>query len=405
MAHTSLTQKTTKNEGAMEIHRILGDKVRLYRRTEGGAWHCSTYLKSKEWRKSTKQKSLAKAKDVATDWYMELCARDHYGDLKTGKTFAEVAKVFEQEYEASTRGHRSPKWVQGHKDRIRLHLMPYFGKKTVSEITSGEVQAYRVHRMTKPEADTKTDQKAGKANGKGKDGKKTEPQPWKPPARNTIHNEVVTLSMVLKTAQRHGWLENLPDLSDPYRRQSKVEHRPWFTPNEYKQLYEATRKNAASPKSSRYKWHAEQLHDFVLFMANTGLRPDEVKHLEFRDVTIVTDEYSGDRIQGHDAWASRRGPAPDASGPPSAPSSAVFRRLPSIRSHVRRGSAVSRPSSGGAGTGRAKRRRSGRSRRAERMEAARPENGRGRDRDAAHGSRNRAAPWLDRQNSRPFRSI
>jgi len=280
----------------MEIHRILGDKVRLYRRTEGGTWHCSTYLKSKEWRKSTKQKSLAKAKDVATDWYMDLTARDHYGDLKTGKTFAEVAKVFELEYEASTRGHRSPKWVQGHKDRIRLHLMPYFGKKTVSEITSGEVQAYRVHRMTEPEPDTKSDQKDGKANGKGKDDNKAEPKPWKPPARNTIHNEVVTLSMVLKTAQRHGWLENLPDLSDPYRRQSKVEHRPWFTPNEYKQLYQATRENAANPKTKRYKWHAEQLHDFVLFMANTGLRPDEVKHLEFRDVEIVTDDYSGEQI-------------------------------------------------------------------------------------------------------------
>ena len=31
-------------------------------------------------------------------------------------------------------------------------------------------------------------------------------------------------------------------------------------------------------------------------MANTGLRPDEVKHLEFRDVVIVDDEFSGDRI-------------------------------------------------------------------------------------------------------------
>ena len=50
--------------------------------------------------------------------------------------------------------------------------------------------------------------------------------------------------MVLKTAQRHGWLEYIPDHSDPHRRRSKVEHRPWFTPNEYKQLYEATRRNA-----------------------------------------------------------------------------------------------------------------------------------------------------------------
>ena len=63
-----------------------------------------------------------------------------------------------------------------------------------------------------------------------------------------------------------------------------------------KQLYTATRKNAANPKNPRFKWYAEQLHDFVLFMANTGLRPDEVNLLEFRDVEIVTDEWSGDKI-------------------------------------------------------------------------------------------------------------
>ena len=272
----------------MEIHRTLGDKVRIYRRRDGGTWHCSTYLKGKEWRRSTKERSLARAKDIAEDWYLELCAKDRFGELRGGKTFAQAAKKFEEEYEAITHGRRSPKWVQGHKDRIRLHLQPFFGNKIVSEITSGAVQEYRVHRMTEPKvAPAPKDEQSGGA---------VEAKPWKPPARNTIHNEIVTLSMVLKTAQRHGWLEHVPDLSDPYRRQSKVEHRPWFTPNEYKQLYEATRRNAADPKNKRFKWHAEQLHDFVLLMANTGLRPDEVRLLEFRDVEIVDDDYSGARI-------------------------------------------------------------------------------------------------------------
>ncbi len=270
----------------MERHRILGDKVILYRRSEGGSWHYYTFLKGREWRRSTKEKSLGKARDIATDWYMELCAKDHFGELKTGKTLTQAAKIFETEYEATTRGHRSPKWVQGHKDRLRLHLLPYFGDKIVSEFTSGTAQEYRVHRMTKPE----------NWDEENKIGEKGEVRPWKPPARNTLHNEVVTLSMVLKAARRHKWIEQVPDLSDPYRRQSKVEHRPWFTPKEYKQLYEATRKNAANPKSKRFKWHAEQLHDFVLFMANTGLRPDEVKHVEFRDIEIVEDDYSGQNI-------------------------------------------------------------------------------------------------------------
>ncbi|HUS58591.1 MAG TPA: hypothetical protein VM141_08060 [Planctomycetota bacterium] len=112
-------------------------------------------------------------------------------------------------------GRRSPKWVQGHKDRIRLHLLPFFDKKIISEITSGMAQEYRVHRMTEPK---KNEQEAA-----GGTVSAAEAKPWKPPARNTIHNEIVTLSMVLKTAQRHGWLEYVPDLSDPYRRQSKIE--------------------------------------------------------------------------------------------------------------------------------------------------------------------------------------
>ena len=38
------------------------------------------------------------------------------------------------------------------------------------------------------------------------------------------------------------------------------------------------------------------MHDFVLLMANTGLRPDEAYRLEYRDVAIVKDDYSGDTI-------------------------------------------------------------------------------------------------------------
>src|SRR6202022_985626 len=45
-----------------------------------------------------------------------------------------------------------------------------------------------------------------------------------------------------------------------------------------------------------FKWECEQLHDYVLFSANTGLRPDEARRLQFRDVTLVEDEASGQTI-------------------------------------------------------------------------------------------------------------
>src|SRR6266851_5182056 len=54
--------------------------------------------------------------------------------------------------------------------------------------------------------------------------------------------------------------------------------------------------SAHEPKMARYKWQSEQLHDYVLFAANTGLRPDEAWRLQFRDVTIVEDDPSGQTI-------------------------------------------------------------------------------------------------------------
>jgi len=115
------------------------------------------------------------------------------------------------------------------------------------------------------------------------------------PAPKTIHNEIVTLRQVLKTAERHGWITFVPNLSAPFRGSGKVSHRPWFSPAEYKTLYEATRDNAKNAREQD-KWSAEQLHDYVLFLGNTGLRPDEVKNLQHRDVEIVKDKATDQEI-------------------------------------------------------------------------------------------------------------
>lgn len=260
----------------MPSHIIHGGKVNIYRRADGKFWQCSASVGHKQFRVSTGETSLDLAKQFAADWLLTLKGKKHAGVLATGKTFEFVAKQFLTEYEVITEGQRSPRWVEGHGIRLRLHLLPFFGDLRIGEVTTSKVQEYRVHRMT-----SRVDPKTG------------EP---KRPARSTIHDEIVTLRLVLKTAIRHGWLAYLPDLSPPYRTQGKIVHRPWFSPAEYKQLYEATRAYASKPFNSHHQWNAEQVHDFVLFMANTGLRPDEAKNLQHRDVEIVTDDATGERI-------------------------------------------------------------------------------------------------------------
>jgi integrase len=266
------------------IHKIMGGRVQVYKRADFGRyWWARTRVNNQKHRVSTGEESLSHAKQIAEDWYLELRGKSRAGLLTTEKTFAETAKQFTAEYGLITEGQRSPKWVEGHQIRLRLHLLPFFGELGISEVTAGKVQEYRVHRA-------KTGRK-GKAAAQGED-----PPPAKAPARSTLHDEVGTLRLVLKTAIRHGWLDHLPDLSPPYRTQGKVTHRPWFSPAEYKQLYEATREYAENPSHENHRWEAEQLHDFVLFMANTGLRPDEAKNLQHRDVSVVKDADLGQTI-------------------------------------------------------------------------------------------------------------
>jgi integrase len=268
-------------------HEILGGLVQVYKR--GRVWHCSASANGRQYRVTTKEEELPQAKQFAEDWYIALRGKARAGLLKTEKTFNEAADQFLKEYETITEGQRSPRWVEGHQIRLRLHLRPFLGECGLSEVTPGKVQEYRVHRATTQPTYAKPPMR------RTPEGELV-PAKYKAPARSTIHDEIVTLRLVLKTAIRHGWLAFLPDLSPPYKTQGKVVHRAWFSPDEYKQLYEATRLHKNATEHRLHRWNAEQVHDYVLLMANTGLRPDEAKNLQHRDVTIVTDDATGERI-------------------------------------------------------------------------------------------------------------
>ena len=298
-----------------ETHSLMDGKVHVYRRENSRLWQCSTYINGRNYRKSTKHESLALAMDFAREWYLAVYvdsrriqenrhtqntlqkSSSYYGgheavfytdrspyvphaprpapqnrvSKSSGTTFAEAAQKFIAEYSVITQGERNKVWAEGHEMRANVHLIPFFGEMSVKDINAGLMQEYRIARNT---------------NGhKGRI-----------PSRSTLHHETVTMRLILKTAHRYGWIDAVPDISAPYKASGKVKHRAWFSPEEYKMLYEATRDRAKTPSRERYRTVWEDLHDYVLFMANTGLRPDETGRLEYRDVTIVTDQDSGERL-------------------------------------------------------------------------------------------------------------
>jgi integrase len=263
-------------------HEMMDGRLHVYMRDGSRHWQCSSFLNGRNWRVSTKTDSLAEAKDFAEDWYLTLRGKHRAGTLKHERTFAQAADQFKEEYEALTEGERNKTYVAGHWRRLKLHLTPFFGSMGLSEITPAKVQEYRIKR--------RKELVSGKTTA---------------PARSTLHQEMVTLRQVLSTAVMHGWLPYAPSLKEPYRKSGKVVHRAWFSPDEYKQLYTATRERGQTAGRKNHKEHAEDLHDLVLFMANTGLRPDEVRRIEFRDVKIVEDRATKEIILEIDVRGKR----------------------------------------------------------------------------------------------------
>ena len=303
-------------------HVLMDGKLYVYRRERSPCWQCAAYLDGKNYRRSTRQRSAVLAIDFAREWFLDRLAEQRLGLLagraavsaanpsnepfveQAGlpaprptatartreKTFREAAAAFVKEYETLTDGERNKSYVASKERIVRLRLLPFFGDLPLSQVNAGRIRDYRVHRVTPPEPP--------KPTRKTIFGKMHQPRlkPFKRPSRSTVHQEIVCLRQVLKTAARNGWIGALPDMTAPYKTSGKVSHRAWFAPEELRRFLAATNERAQNPRNERWRGESEQFNDYALFMVNTGLRPDEAARLEFRDIAIVNDHDTGERI-------------------------------------------------------------------------------------------------------------
>jgi hypothetical protein len=64
-----------------EIRELMGGKIRVYKRDNCSFWQRSTFLNGRNYRRSTKEDSLSRAKEIAEDWYLEMRGRSRAGLL------------------------------------------------------------------------------------------------------------------------------------------------------------------------------------------------------------------------------------------------------------------------------------------------------------------------------------
>jgi integrase len=158
---------------------------------------------------------------------------------------------------------------QAYKDYIsalRRWLIPYFGDTDIAKIDLAALTAFDAWRTEK--------------NGK-------------PFSQSGVNNHNAALNRVLDEAELHGWLVKSlrPTLLN---KGMKSESRGAFTNAEYTKIYTALRSWHKKTKNTKAAATREVLRNYVLFLANTGVRHGtEALGLRWRN--IEWHEHEGER--------------------------------------------------------------------------------------------------------------
>jgi integrase len=263
--------------------------------------------------KSLKTGDLTTAMNEAEDLFYSLKAEQKLGlDVKQAGNlkFKDLWKRFYAAHEASLSVHRQ----RLHKTLGNKYLIPYFGETRVADMPDAFVEKYwdwriNFHKEAQKEKDeARAEREEAEARGEDLRKRKKKKRKFRPnvvviPSQKTLDMEAGMLRQIFRWGKRVGAVKR-----EPWIKAAKVKHtpgierRPTFTEAEWKIVYEHLRERskeemitAENPKGGRllrkgpnafHRFHRELLRDYLLFMANSGLRPNEARQLQWRDVRV-----------------------------------------------------------------------------------------------------------------------
>ncbi|MBT8594363.1 site-specific integrase [Polynucleobacter paneuropaeus] len=243
------------------IHLRDGEVV-LYRRENSGKWQARFKLGDNRWHRiSTKEKNTDYASKVATEAYDRARFLADEDVVITSKKFGAVAKAVAEKFQTELDGGGGKSVYHTYVTVINKYLIPFFKNYNVNSITYEALADFDKWRETEM-------------------GKK--------PRASTITNHNTTLNRVLDYAVDMGYMSkvHLPKLQNDG---AKSEARPAFTKTEYKSLTSFMTRWCKNGHTQRTRDMRELLRDYVLVLANTGMRHGtEALGLKWKNIQWIT---------------------------------------------------------------------------------------------------------------------
>jgi len=211
-----------------------------------------------------------------------------------GKTFAQVAAEYSEFHkESALAGEITMDRVKTVGFYIKHHLLPFLADTPITRVGKEQWSAYPVWRKT--EGGNVITKKGKRA----KRGEKAQPDEKKivPAKDGAIRQEMKTFRAILNFAADKEYIRDrqVPRGNIPL----EDGRREAFSAAEYKHLHtfarskwiDKERKGRKSgdppqPATETQVWYRNMAYQFMLIMANTGMRPPEAKNLRWRDFDI-----------------------------------------------------------------------------------------------------------------------
>ena len=214
---------------------------------------------------STKTADLREAERFALNLYEDTYLHVKAGGSVQSKTFKQV---FDQwtKY-VTTMGHtrRGGSW-DSTINRIETCALPLFGSKKINMIGASDFSDYWAWRKNNFNR--------------------------KKPSNGTLKRERTSILPVFKFALSHGYISAMPETDPP---KAALERRPTFTLDEWTTIYTKARAWVDEGEAKATWRQRYMLQQYILILANTGLRIGEARNIRWSDLRTVASP-DGDRL-------------------------------------------------------------------------------------------------------------
>ena len=249
------------------LHKVTGfGTLTIYRMEASPFWYARYYEDGKIVRRSLKVAEKKEAIKAAKKVFVDLKHRK-MNNLPFTKTsgFEVCARGLLKENEArAARGELSKEKVKYDTARLEADILPHFGKHEVADVDYGVISDY-INKLSTPE---------------------------RPLTINSLKIHLSHIKTILKYAQRVGVITALPAFP---KLKTVDTARPWFNSAEYSALHSLCRslvgkKIRVDSKAGKFLRNVEitqEVYDLIIFMANSFIRPTDIKVLKHKHVAVI----------------------------------------------------------------------------------------------------------------------